>query len=163
MLILDSLVPLPAIPERGRLLDLGSGGGFPAIPLKICRPHLQFQLLEPSNKKAVFLRHAVRMLGLKRIEVISARIEDSGAKLASDGYRVITARAVTSLQNTLQWGGRWLADDGILITFQGDSWKSVLEQSDDMIKRERLALSRTIPYRLPGMTGERTVLIFSRS
>ncbi|MEJ2024186.1 MAG: 16S rRNA (guanine(527)-N(7))-methyltransferase RsmG [Deltaproteobacteria bacterium] len=162
-LLLDSLVPLPAIGQKGRLLDLGSGGGIPAIPLKICRPHLHFQLLEPSHKKAVFLRHAVRMLGLERIEVLCARIEDSGDKLASDGYQVITSRAVTSLPRILQWGGRWLANDGILVTFQGSSWKDVLEESKDGMRQEKLVLSRTIPYRLPGMTGERTVLIFSHS
>ncbi|MEJ2025231.1 MAG: hypothetical protein P8Y00_09505, partial [Deltaproteobacteria bacterium] len=68
-----------------------------------------------------------------------------------------------SLQRTLQWGGRWLAEDGILITFQGSSWKDALEESKDSMRQENLMLSRTISYRLPGMTGERTVLIFSPS
>jgi len=161
-LLLDSLVPLPYLPKTGSLLDLGSGAGFPAIPLKICLPAVHFQLLEPMNRKAVFLRHIIRLLGLDRIEVTCARIEESAETLTSHAYEAITARAVTSLRRTLEWCGPYLAKKGMLVSFQGSSWKKALEESGHIMKRQDLAVSRMLPYRLPGKTGERTILFFSR-
>jgi len=160
-LLLDSLVPLPYLPETGSLLDLGSGAGFPAIPLKICLPAVHVQLLEPMNRKAVFLRHVIRLLGLDRTEVICARIEESGKMLTSHGYHAITARAVTSLRQTLEWCGPYLAQKGVLISFQGSSWKEALEETGESMRRQELVVSRTLPYRLPGKTGERMILFFT--
>lgn len=74
---LDSLLYMKAMPE-GELsvLDVGSGAGFPGIPLKIIRPELAMYLLEPTGKKANFLRHMTKILGLNNIEVIGKRVED---------------------------------------------------------------------------------------
>lgn len=73
---LDSLLYLKAMPE-GELsvLDVGSGAGFPGIPLKLVRPELAMYLLEPTGKKANFLSHMVRLLGLNNTEVIGKRVE----------------------------------------------------------------------------------------
>lgn len=161
-LLLDSLVLLPYLAKDGKLLDLGSGAGFPAIPLKICLPNVHFQLLEPRIRKAVFLRHAVRLLQLDRIEVTAGRIEESGESLPLHGYQIITARAVTSLHQTLQWCAPYLARKGVLISFQGYAWREALEASLDSMKRLELVVSRTLPYRLPGKSGERVILFFSR-
>lgn len=74
---LDSLLYLKALPEGNiRVLDVGSGAGFPGIPVKIMRPEIAMYLLEPSRKKAGFLAHIVRVLGLDGIEVMQSRIED---------------------------------------------------------------------------------------
>lgn len=161
-LLLDSLAPFPYLPETGNLLDLGSGAGFPAIPLKICLPAVHFQLLEPMNRKAVFLRHIIRLLHLDRIEVICARIEENEKMQISRAFEVITARAVTSLGRTLEWCGPYLAEKGMLVSFQGSSWKKALEESGDIMEREDLVVSRVLPYRLPGKTGQRTILFFSK-
>ncbi len=161
-LLMDSLVPLPYLPETGRLLDLGSGGGFPAIPLKICLPAVHFQLLEPVNRKSVFLRHIIRLLELDRIGVLSERIEESGDRLTLCGYDTITARAVSSLHQTLEWCLPYLALGGELVTFQGCSWKKVLEESSGIMKKKGLVVSRTLPYRLPGKNAKRTILFFSK-
>lgn len=74
---LDSLLYLKAMPEGGiSVLDVGSGAGFPGLPLSIVRPELAMYLLEPTGKKANFLRHMVKALGLKNTEVIEKRVED---------------------------------------------------------------------------------------
>ena len=67
---LDSLLLLPHLPETGRLLDLGSGAGFPGLPLKIARPGLTIDLVEATAKKVSFLKEAVRRLGLSGMNVI---------------------------------------------------------------------------------------------
>ncbi len=162
-LLLDSLIPLPHIPQTGTLLDLGSGAGFPAIPLKICLPDVHFHLLEPKEKKAVFLRQVIRLLDLDRIEVVMVRIEEGGEVLASHGYGMVTARAAASLRQTLEWCGPHLRRNGVLISFQGRSWKEALKESAEVMRKQKLALSRKLPYRLPGITEERVILFFSNA
>jgi 16S rRNA (guanine527-N7)-methyltransferase len=162
-LLLDSLIPLPHIPKTSNLLDLGSGAGFPAIPLKICLPDVYFHLLEPKEKKAVFLRQVIRLLDLSRIEVITARIEEREKGLSSHGYGMVTARAAASLPQTLEWCGPYLRKNGLLISFQGRSWKAALKEGTEVMRRQKLTLSRELPYRLPGIRGERVILFFSKA
>jgi 16S rRNA (guanine527-N7)-methyltransferase len=73
---LDSLLYLKAMPdETTRVADIGTGAGFPGIPSKLIRPEIEMYLIEPSGKKAAFLRHIIWQLQLKKIEVIEKRIE----------------------------------------------------------------------------------------
>ena len=92
-LLLDSLLSCPHLPEKGTLLDVGSGAGFPGLPIKVCRPRLKVHLMEANAKRTAFLRHAIRLLKLSGIEVIRGRIEKDGGLLNPEGYHVITARA----------------------------------------------------------------------
>jgi 16S rRNA (guanine527-N7)-methyltransferase len=162
-LLLDSLVPAPHIPRTGTLLDLGSGAGFPAIPLKICMPRVRFDLLESNAKKAAFLNEMIRILELERIRVIHARIEESKKMLDPQGYGTITARAAASLRQTLEWCGPHLERNGLLISFQGKSWRKALDQGHHVMKKQGLVLSRTLVYTLPGTSAERVILCFSKS
>ena len=76
--LLDSILYLQAVPEDCRTVaDIGSGAGFPGIPMQIMRPDMRVYLIEPSGKKAAFLRHVSRQLGLKDIRVIEKRIEST--------------------------------------------------------------------------------------
>ncbi len=89
----------------GALFDIGSGAGFPGLPLKIIRPSLHVKLVEPVTKKAVFLLEIVRLLELSNVEVLRRRIVDIGEASAAD---CITARAVGDLKGLLSWAGRVL-------------------------------------------------------
>lgn len=93
---LDSLGCLPLIPpEARRALDIGSGAGFPALPLKLLRPDLDFTLVEASRKKASFLHHMVRSLRLADVRVIQRRAEALAGDAAEQGaYDLALARAV---------------------------------------------------------------------
>jgi 16S rRNA (guanine527-N7)-methyltransferase len=109
--ILDSLTLLPLLadlPERGRVIDIGSGGGLPGIPLAITMPHLSFTLLEATGKKAVFLRGVADQMNLKNVSVLNQRAEiaahDRGMKKATgrfgghrETYDAVVARAVGRL------------------------------------------------------------------
>ncbi len=75
---LDSISTIPYLPESGSLLDIGSGAGFPGIPLKIVKPGLRVTLIDSVRKKVDFQRHMIRTLGLKEIEAIHARVQDRG-------------------------------------------------------------------------------------
>ncbi|RMG55797.1 MAG: 16S rRNA (guanine(527)-N(7))-methyltransferase RsmG [Gammaproteobacteria bacterium] len=114
--LLDSLAVLPWIPERGRLLDIGSGAGLPGIPLALARPGLEVTLIDSVGKKAAFMQQAVTALGLDNARVVHGRVEDYPEQGAFD---TVISRAFSSLAEftdlsrpLLAPGGRWLAMKG---------------------------------------------------
>lgn len=118
---LDSLACLPLLPiGPADAVDIGSGGGFPAIPLALMRPELHFTLIEASRKKTSFLRHAARLLDLPGVRVVWGRAESVAREPAHAGsYAIAMARAVAhpALQAGLaapflRPGGRFLAQVG---------------------------------------------------
>jgi 16S rRNA (guanine527-N7)-methyltransferase len=96
---LDSLACEPLLPRtRGRVIDIGSGAGFPSIPLALVRPDLDFTLVEPSRKKVSFLRHVTRQLGLTLVQVQPSRAEAlAGAPEMRETFDAALARAVAPL------------------------------------------------------------------
>lgn len=161
-LLLDSLIPLPHLPVTGRVLDLGSGAGFPAIPLKICMPNATFHLLEPIGKKAAFLGQVIRMLDLHHIRVVRARIEESGGMIFHEDYDVVTTRAAAPLDQLIEWCSPYLKEEGVLVSFQGSLWKDHTEGCSGIMTKHHLALSKALPYKLPGEKGERAVLFMKK-
>ena len=114
--LLDSLAIVPYV-ETGRVLDVGSGGGLPGIPLAIARPDLQITLIDSVAKKTAFLLQVKAELGLDNVSVVTGRVET-----LQDGARfdTITSRAfsdlkefVTLTRHLLAPGGRWLAMKGL--------------------------------------------------
>ena len=89
--------------ENCRLADVGSGGGFPGLPLKIIRPDLQIFLVESNVKKATFLAEVVRELGLRDARVLVSRFEELGEELAP--LDVVCSRALGNFANFLTWAG----------------------------------------------------------
>ncbi len=93
------VVPL----ENGRLADVGSGGGFPGVPLKILRPNLQIVLIESNIKKATFLAEVVREIGLPDVQVLVGRYEELGEELAPLDF--VCSRALGEFGPFLAWAG----------------------------------------------------------
>jgi len=161
-LLIDSLIPSPYLPEEGNLLDVGSGAGFPAIPLKICRPRLKMHLMEVNSKKVSFLKQVIRITNLDDIEIIRGRIEKDGTLLRSEGYDIITARALADLPQTLTWCAPHLKTGGLILSFQGSQVEKALKEGSDVIHEHGLILYKTVPYRLPGNDAIRHLLIFRK-
>ena len=161
-LILDSMIPSVYLPDRGRLLDIGSGAGFPGIPLIICKPALTAHLLEPNSKKTSFLKQTIRLTKLRQIHVIRGRIEQCAGLLDPEGYHIITARALAHLPRVLEWCAPHLTAEGLVVNFQGEQLQKSLEDSSDVINQQSLSLYKTIPYTLPGKDSLRNILIFKK-
>jgi 16S rRNA (guanine527-N7)-methyltransferase len=100
----ESMYAAEAIPvEKGRLADVGSGGGFPGLPLKIIRPNLRVFLVESNLKKATFLAEVIRELGLKDTQVLVRRYEELHEEIAPLDY--VCSRALGEFPSFLKWAG----------------------------------------------------------
>lgn len=150
--LLDSLAILPYVPVDS-LLDVGSGGGMPGIPLAIARPELRVTLLDSNSKKTAFLQQAAIELALPNIAVHCGRVEQFQPPL---GFAAITSRAFSELadfvglsRQLLQPGGHWLAMKGV--------WPR------DEIGRLPDAIAVDAVHRLavPGVEGERHLVVLS--
>lgn len=161
-LFLDSLIPTPFIPEKGRMLDVGSGAGFPGIVIKVCRPHLKTCLMEANSRKTSFLKQVVRLLKLSDIDVVNGRIESDKDKLHPDGYHFITARALAGPDRIITWCSPFLCSGGLLITFLGSGAVDELEKCGIALETNFLVVDRLIPYSLPGMRSGRTLALLRK-
>jgi 16S rRNA (guanine527-N7)-methyltransferase len=118
---LDSLLYLKAMPEGEiKVADIGSGAGFPGIPIKIIRPETEMYLIEPSRKKFAFLRHIIKELQLKKIEVIEKRIEQIKGILESPlSVDVAVTRALFGIKEFIKRTSHIVKQGGILILNKG--------------------------------------------
>lgn len=151
--LLDSLSLAPFLGE-GSLLDVGSGGGLPGIPLAILLPNKKICLLESKQKKINFLQHVVTSLQLTNVTVVRARVEDYQP---GESFDEITCRAFSSLFDFLQMCGRLCRKDGVLIAMKG---------TRAQVETEAVPSSHCIeairPVVVPGLEMERH-LVFCRA
>lgn len=152
--LLDSLAILPFLadlPANGQLLDVGSGGGMPGIPLAIVRPSLPVTLLDSNGKKAAFLQQAVIELGLKNIVVHAGRVEQYHPQW---GFPAIVSRAFASLTDFTALSSHLLAPGGIWLAMKGarpEAEIAALPAGVGVLAVHRL--------NVPGVEGERHLVV----
>jgi 16S rRNA (guanine527-N7)-methyltransferase len=144
----------PLAASGGRLADLGTGAGFPGIPLAIAQPGLQVALVESNGKKARFLREAVRSLGLANAQAVESRIEGYDAPGAFDA---ITARALAALPLILELGGHLLKPGGVLLAMKG-----VVPADEIAALPAGWAVREIRPLAVPGLAAERHLVVVGR-
>src|SRR2546430_8651771 len=116
--LLNSAVVSEWLPERSRVVDLGSGAGLPGIPLAISRPDLNITLLEPMARRITWLEYVMMELELA-VTVVRGRAEEPGIKRRVGGADVVTARAVAPLRRLSEWALPLLRRAGPLVAFKG--------------------------------------------
>lgn len=112
--LVDSLHVVPLLVGRARVLDVGSGGGFPVVVAAICLPDCSFTSLEPVHKKHAFLRTAARELRLVNLEARAERLEDHGTR----DYDAAVSRATFDLLEWLGRGREYVVPGGIVLGFE---------------------------------------------
>jgi 16S rRNA (guanine527-N7)-methyltransferase len=125
---LDSLVCGSLFPPGAqRILDVGSGAGFPAIPIAVIRPDLQFTLVEPTRKKVTFLKHIVRQLQLTHVYIRPGRLEEFLCdKAMRDTFDVALARAVAPLPESARKVHPFLRPQGVFLAQVGSSTRRLI-------------------------------------
>jgi 16S rRNA (guanine527-N7)-methyltransferase len=113
--LLDSLSIVPILPE-GRLIDVGSGGGFPGLPIAVANPDRNVVLLDSSQKKTAFLRHAVVEMGLENVSVETIRVEEYKPETA---FQVVVSRAFSSLLEFVRLTRHLCSNSGRLLAMKG--------------------------------------------
>jgi 16S rRNA (guanine527-N7)-methyltransferase len=159
---LDSIGPLIHLPSRGRLLDIGTGGGFPGLPLKVMRPELSMTLIDGVRKKVNFVKYAIRQLELEDILALQARAEELGRDPVYTGsFHVIVGRAVADLADLLDLAAPLLVPRGRIIAYQGPqgSGSSTAEARSSLTCGERRFNATTCHYHLPFIGDSRSVTV----
>jgi 16S rRNA (guanine527-N7)-methyltransferase len=117
---LDSIIPLHLLKPDAFLLDIGSGGGFPGMPLKIIMPSLPVTLIDASRKKVSFLNHIIRTLKLEKIEARHVRAQDLALECGiRNCFDVVISRALTSIENLVILAAPLMAEHGKIIILKG--------------------------------------------
>lgn len=146
---IDSLLYLRVIPEgQLSLCDVGSGAGFPGLPIAIVRPDVAVTLIEPSRKKVAFLRHTRRTLSLDNVEVVESRVED-----IRDGlFDIAATRALFSIGDFVKKAGHVIKRGGCFILNKGPKLEEEIKELPASVKCEY------IPAKLPLTSLQRTIV-----
>ena len=126
----DSLAAVDLIPGGAKVLDIGSGAGFPGIPLKIVRDDLSMTLLDSGNKKVAFLVDVIADLGLKSINAVHARIEDFPHKAEFD---VVVSRAVAELTTLAEYALPFVKAGGAFIAYKSEKAEAEAAAAENAI------------------------------
>jgi 16S rRNA (guanine527-N7)-methyltransferase len=155
--LLDSLAVVPLLRERAqgrslRVIDVGSGGGLPGLPLAIALPQWHFTLIDKVAKKVAFLTQARTELALGNVEPLHGRVEDCRAA----PFDVVVSRAFASLDDFVQWTSHLAAPNGCWLAMKGTAPLAEVEQ----LQQARPGLPmRTVKLHVPRLDAERHLVV----
>ena len=160
----DSLTLLPLLKGATRLLDLGSGAGFPALPLKLACPALEVVSVDAVGKKIAFQRHVARSLRMTGFTAVHGRAEDlPGSPLCGAGFDVVTARALGSLPLLARLAAPCLVAGGRLIAMKGAEGAAELAAAQPELAVLGFVCTEQHSLRLPVTGAERMLMVLERS
>ena len=151
--VLDALAVVPHLPARASLtvLDVGTGGGVPGIPLAITRPGWRVTLLDSNHKKAAFLRQAKLELGLPNVDIVVSRVEEYRP---AQRFDVVISRAFSDLRTFVDGSLSSVADDGWLVAMKG-----VMPDEEIAALPATVKLEATPALVVPGLAASRHLVV----
>lgn len=159
----DSLVSSKLIKyDNQKLLDVGTGAGFPGLVLKIIYPNLKVTLLEPTLKRCNFLNAVISELNLKDVSVVNKRAEDFICDNMREHYSLVTARAVSKLNILLELVVPFLRVHGHFIALKGKNARDELNEAENALKILNVELTSSYKLTLPSEQESREVLVFEK-
>jgi 16S rRNA (guanine527-N7)-methyltransferase len=163
---LDSLSCLLVLkdPAPTRLIDIGTGAGFPGIPLKIVLPNLRLTLVESVGKKADFCRHMVQALGLDQVEILQARAEELGLdRNHRERYDWVLARAVAGMPTLAEYLLPLARIGGAILAQKGESGPAEVQASQHAIHLLGGRLRKLLKINLPGIVEDRYLIVIDKA
>jgi len=153
--LLDSLVARPLL-EGSTILDVGTGAGFPGLPLAIAEPDRHFTLLDSNNKKIMFVQHAVGLLGLANVTAAKGRGEDYAP---GQRFDTVIARALAALPRLVEIAGHHVGENGVFVALKGRYPAEELEQMSNKTWRHVVT-----ELKVPGLEqGSRHAVLLRRA
>jgi 16S rRNA (guanine527-N7)-methyltransferase len=165
---LDSLSCLKALPRAelaagARIIDVGTGAGFPGLPLKIVCPGMRLTLLEATGKKVAFLEHLVRVLGLKGVEAIHGRAEELGHNPAHrERYDWALARAVAEMPTLTEYLLPLVRVGGAVLAQKGEGAAAEVHGADAAIATLGGRVRQLVPVELRGLAETRYLVVVDK-
>lgn len=145
------------------LIDVGTGAGFPGIPLKILYPNLRLTLVESVGKKAMFCQHIVRVLGLEHVNVVQARAEALGQTAQHrEKYDWAVARAVANLNVLSEYLIPLAKVGGMVLAQKGESGPAEAQSAEKVMELLGGKLKQLIPVGLPGVADDRYLVVVDK-
>ncbi len=159
---IDSAVGADNFKQNANVLEVGSGAGFPSLPLKIVRSDLQFTLVESTGKKCGFLTEIVDKLNLNGVKVVNARAEELAMDaLYRERYDAVCARAVARLNVLCEYCLPFVKVGGTFIAYKGDCDEEIKE-AENAIKILGAKIKKVERYALPDGLGDRALVIIEK-
>lgn len=158
--LIDSIMVSGWIRGAGTVLDIGSGAGIPAIPLKILLPEVQIVSVDAVGKKVLFQRHVTRMLGLQGFDAVHARVETLRQSHAAH-FDVIISRAFSSLDTFISLAAPLLKVGGRIIAMKGPAAEQEVHGGEYSFHGRAFHVTAVQSYSLPRNKGERCLVMVS--
>lgn len=162
----DSLLALqlPEWEDQGKIVDVGTGAGFPGIPLKIVRPQLEVHLLDSLNKRVLFLEHIITTLNLENTAAFHQRAEEAGQDpRRRERYDVAVSRAVARLPVLLEYCLPLVRPGGYFIAYKGPEAPRELEESQKALRILQGEATRAAEMTLPQEAGKRMLVVIRKT
>lgn len=161
----DSVLGLKCFRWTGqeRVLDLGSGAGFPGIPLKLVSPNLSMTLVDSLQKRVKFLQHLVSVLSLSGIEAVHGRAEELGQdKDYREKFDVVVSRAVAELPVLAEYCLPFVRPGGFFLAYKGFNGQQEYEKAISAIEKVGGELFKIKSFSLPENMGERKIIVLKK-
>ncbi len=147
----DSATIVKHLENTRTIIDVGTGAGFPGIPIKIIKPEIEITLLDSLNKRIKFLEEVIQQLELKKIKAIHQRAEEAGKnKQYRETYDVVVSRAVANMTTLSEYTIPFIKKDGKAIYMKGSKIQEELEKSKTAIKKLGGEIEKIESFDLPG-------------
>ena len=161
----DSLSLVKSIKLNGdeSLIDVGTGAGFPGIPIKIMFPNLKITLMDSLNKRLLFLNEVINKLGLDKIELVHGRAEDLGKNSNyREKYDLCVSRAVANLSTLSEYCIPFIKKDGVFASYKASDSEEEINNSKNAIKILGGSISKVCETALPGTEVKRNIVIIKK-
>lgn len=150
--------------EMRSMADIGSGAGFPGIPLKICYPHLQLTIVDSLNKRIQFLQHVVNEIGLSQVRLLHGRAEDLGRQEElRDAFDLVTARAVARMAVLNEFCLPFAKPGGLFVAMKGSDPKDEVKEAARSLTELKGKWISTPEFSLPLENSERHLVIIQKT
>lgn len=149
--------------DNKKIIDIGTGGGFPGIPLKIAYPNSTYTLMDSLNKRIKFLHDVVEQMGFDGVQPIHARAEELARnENYREKYDIATSRAVADLRTLTEYCMGFVKPGGYFIAMKGPNFKEELDKSKHAIDTMGGKVEKIVSYDLPDGNGQRNLIIIKK-